>query len=736
MKSLTKRNLTLIVLSVVVALCSLTFAATVKPVRAEEIAKPETLQFQVMEAASIRIGKSADNDADSTSGLRFRVQMDYATASYVKGNEGVKLGFIITPKALFDKRAAAEDSSYGIDDYIKSISKYVGNDREGIIVNEETIYIADASDNITKWESTADDAQAIEGASYYANGAVQGIFKDNINLGFTVIAYILDGEEYTYSVPSADFERSYTQTATKAYFSGKNDLEVIQKAQHLSNFGKEETNPLAITDGQELYKISEDVSNEKTYNGFYFELRENVEVDYDFEQIGATFGGEFINNTNDKVVSIVNNKDLQDAFADASVNVDCVNNTKLFNATEKAIDLLTLSGNASAVEFVEKENLPLTTYDGASDIGNQTNKPANGTIKKRISNANEISIRLNYSKEELLAMVQPIGMDGETPIYSDTYGKYNAVRFSYLATQINETSFMVDPNAENDNGVFDIIKANSRYGGEVLSENWVSQIVEIEDFVNAIYTKNSGVELLFVTRFGCWTDEIFDFYICDIELIKDTTTIYSPEIYSNKSSVLTSSYSKTSTSEDGLVTYYKSSWTSSSASNHLLEYKSVEKIPKVTSSDKEITGSYNGIVGMPVKKTATQTGVYAHLRWNADELRAIYNEHKAKGVELKVSITYMVFTNNSTWGTYGIQGTGLLTGSKGKVREWRTMTFDFETEFMPYVGKVSNYYNNGTTRVVSNPELIKDDLLFLHDNYGSSAVLYLAEIKFVESAAQ
>lgn len=103
MKSLTKRNIALVVLSVIVALCSLTFAATVKPARAtEDGAKPETLQFQVMESAQIRIGQSAEEDAESTSGIRFRVKMDYETASYVKANDGtVTLGFIITPKQLF-----------------------------------------------------------------------------------------------------------------------------------------------------------------------------------------------------------------------------------------------------------------------------------------------------------------------------------------------------------------------------------------------------------------------------------------------------------------------------------------------------------------------------------------------------------------------------------------------------------------------------------------------------------
>ncbi len=225
MKSLTKRNLLLVVLSVIVAICSLTFAATVKPAKAAE--KP-VLSFQVMEAAQLRV-----NHDNRGAGLRFRVQMDYATASYIKANDDVSLGFIVTPKALFDARAeeTVEEGgtpSYGADDYIKSISNFVNKANGGIIVDESTIYVADEANTITKWEST--DDIALNGQSYYANAAIVDILEKNRDLDFTVVAFILNADgSYDYAVPSNEFSKSVYGTANSAYLKNadaRNSIDV------------------------------------------------------------------------------------------------------------------------------------------------------------------------------------------------------------------------------------------------------------------------------------------------------------------------------------------------------------------------------------------------------------------------------------------------------------------------------------------------------------------------------
>ena len=75
MKSLTKRNLLFVLLSVVLPLCSLTFAATVKPAKAATAIDWSTATFEGMEEASIRIGKDADTGVvgGAQSGIRFRL---------------------------------------------------------------------------------------------------------------------------------------------------------------------------------------------------------------------------------------------------------------------------------------------------------------------------------------------------------------------------------------------------------------------------------------------------------------------------------------------------------------------------------------------------------------------------------------------------------------------------------------------------------------------------------------
>ncbi len=755
MKSLTKRNLALIVLSVVVALCSLTFAATVKPAKATE--KP-VLSFQVMEAASIRIGKSAEVETQSTSGLRFRAQMDYATASYVKANPTtVKLGFIITPKALFDKRAAAEDSSYGKDDYIKSISNYVGNDGEGIIVDVNKIYVADASDNITKWETTDDVAQ--EGETYCVNGAVEGILKKNINLGFTVIAYIYDGTDYTYSVPSADFERSYTQTATKAYLSGKNDLEVIQKAQHLSNFGistsvGEEVVPLAITNGQDLYKISEGVSNGITYDGFKFELKENVEVDYDFEQIGATFGGEFVNNNNGKVVSIVNNKDLQDAFADAGVNVDCVNDTKVFNTTEKSLKLMTVGrqvGDTNRDRYLTNDKLPtvgkkVVTYDSDGDDVNDAKrlddnvlygadkmiKTGSDALAFSLSNVDSFRLKLNYTKEQLLAMA-PV-YNAETEKYensSSPYGTYNHVRFTYALIRTNTGGCNPNESSLSSSGtsLFDVLTQEKFFGasgrassaGEMEVNIWRSYMLSIEDFAKAVGSGSDAEDVLFIGYFSTMSGDggTFELYISDIELVNDTSTILSIETNYSGAPIVTYSTSRTAS-----PTYDKA--TGECITKGTFTLKLHEDNPTYCDPS---TYPYAGFDNPSFKiQLRNLTNVYIKLRYTQEE---IIKRAKAYGYN-GISLTYLV--EGSGYPPEGVMELNHKTGA------WNTIKLSIE-DFCEYFGAVSlKPSSNAAFEPIENYDIasssaikeVSKDLLQLRCSRTYLTVyLYIGQISFV-----
>ncbi len=238
MKSLTKKNVLIIVLSVVVAICTLTFTATAKPVKAAGTIDWNTATFEVMEEASIRIGKDDETGVvgGAQSGLRFRARVDADIYAVLTAEDSTAyMGFLITPKALFDARAeeTVEEGgtpSYGKDDYINSISNYVGDQGTGI--------------KVTKGFYEED-------GYYYANAAVNNIIVDsdkkidNTKLAFTAVAYIYDGAEYHYSAPSEDFSRTYKQVANMAVLSGKNDIEVVRKAQHLSDLGTS-NNPIII----------------------------------------------------------------------------------------------------------------------------------------------------------------------------------------------------------------------------------------------------------------------------------------------------------------------------------------------------------------------------------------------------------------------------------------------------------------------------------------------------------
>ena len=749
MKSLTKRNLLLVVLSLIVALCSLTFAATVKPARAEEFAKPETLQFEVMEAASIRIGKSAEVETQSTSGLRFRVQMDYATASYVKGNEGVKLGFIITPKALFDNRAAAEDSSYGIDDYINSISNYVGNDGEGIIVDESTIYIADASDNITKWETT--DDIATEGETYYANGAVQGILKDNINLGFTVIAYILDGEEYTYSVPSADFERSYTQTATKAYLSGKNDLEVIQKAQHLSNFGKEETNPLAITDGQELYKISEDVSNEKTYNGFYFELRENVEVNRDkaFTLIPASFAGTFVKS--DKSVKIINGGvDKLSIFANAEedgANVKCTHT--LFTVTSSSAEKMYIQSEDKGTADGYMSNAEVAAaVDGLANPVGYTGDALKYTITVENGGGQVFfGVKPYFTAKELQ----------ETPQLQ----KYNAVKFTYMTpTALRPYS---NPNTDDYSLVglsgYGTNQNNDICGWTVSSnkteeKTWRTHIVSIDEFLRAY---DGDTKLTVYSRPSAGTTG--EYYLGDIELVEDPYIFYRNVEIRNAigvvTPVITEKASNTVVSENTTATKIFT-YTSSSKTHTFVKH---EALPTTSKAKTEIIGScpaeFNDRRILRVVTQTTPNAYYVKMNYTAEQLEAFAGVEEVDGVKsynkyTHISLTYMINAQSSA---------GLTANYKGilpldKLNEWCTIKIDIPT-FIKYMGMdtfsddtytydVTGYQMYLTGEKGQSSRLMTtigadyyDSTVFLgYFTANVAADLYIADISFVTPAAQ
>ena len=129
-------------------------------------AAAEAPLFAVCEGASVRL---------NSNGLRFQVQMDETTKKSIVDDDttdGVKLYFIISPKAIFD---TVEDGDYySLYNEDASLTKCLL-----VEVDEEKIYSKDGN--------------------WMANGCVYNVKEQNIDLEFSAIACIMSGETVQYS---------------------------------------------------------------------------------------------------------------------------------------------------------------------------------------------------------------------------------------------------------------------------------------------------------------------------------------------------------------------------------------------------------------------------------------------------------------------------------------------------------------------------------------------------------
>lgn len=408
MKILNKKNILLIILSFVFALSTLVFASTAT-VRADDAVETPTGVFEVVEGASIRIGDKTKGEQGS--GIRFMVRMSEDVKNEIVGSDAVKLGVIITTKEIFDARNAQYDQETGeeIPDYINSIGLYVNktddgdSNNDGIVINEDTIY----------------DGTDADAGYFMANAAVTQIKEGNEKANYTAIAYIYNSESadkpYEYALIE-DFSRSIVETASKVYINGEEDdettsLESLRCVQGLENFGADASNPVLINDDNDLYALSDAVNvKEKAFTyeeiieeettqtkPVQFKLNKDVTVDWDFEQIGADFGGEFVES--ESKVEIVNNKNLENVFADATSAKfanECVNNSKVFTATKRSVGLLS---STATLEYVDE--IPSDSEQGYVNDGSYTS----GAIKMSSSSSgkqlyiNLLNILKDYQEE-------------------------------------------------------------------------------------------------------------------------------------------------------------------------------------------------------------------------------------------------------------------------------------------------------------------------------------------------
>lgn len=699
MKILNKKNILLIILSFVFALSTLVFASTAT-VRADDAVETPTGVFEMVSGASIRVG--VENEQDD-SGIRFMVKMSSDVVDEIKTNDtngNVKLGFIITVKELFDGRKAdeSEPSAYGKDDYIKSISRYVGYDNGGIIVDEGKIYEKDGF--------------------YWANAAVVKV--NDLDIEYVAIAYYVENETYTYASFDQTISRSVLGTASKVYLNSEQgleeELEYLRKSEDLTAFGTE-SQPVQINDDNDIYALStavndsletctyeEQVDEETTQTKpVQFKLNKDVTVDHDFTQIGAGFGGEFVEG--ESKVEIVNNKNLVNVFENATkakFNNECVNNTKLFNATERGMSYFKIKGSAADGEkeysFYDKapekgytqvvEKIDGTEVPRLEEIAiGGANNIENSVVAGEFNHLDEITLKLNWSKQELLDMLPVYNEESGKYENSDSpYGTYNQIRFKYLITRVTETGSTPAENNDEVVGLFDVLAQKKFFGYDTRSSTaltadmymWRPLLLSIEDFTSAMGTGKNDEYTLQIGEFVSWSSYgamgTFLFYVTDVELVYDTTTIFSAETQASKAGLVHfSTTQKTSpvySEEDGSVTT-KGTYTIKTHE----DYSSYIPSDNVTT-----TGITNdiGYDGDTIRiQLRTHINTFVKLRYTQEELRSLASAYGYNAV----TVTYMIEGS----GGYITEG---VIADNYKAKTWHKITLSLD-KFCSYFGALS-----------------------------------------------
>ena len=137
----------------------------------------QTGVFEMEDGASLRLSEA--------NGLRFRVKMDETVANFIKDNADVEYGFVIAPRALME---AANG------DYLNMPKK-----------------IGEAADKGKIYG---------EGNWYYANGCVTNVLPKNVEIQFTAVAYIKQGETVRYTEYNSLARNSLYDTVNMAVLNG------------------------------------------------------------------------------------------------------------------------------------------------------------------------------------------------------------------------------------------------------------------------------------------------------------------------------------------------------------------------------------------------------------------------------------------------------------------------------------------------------------------------------------
>ncbi len=537
MRTLKSRNVLIVVLSFILALSVFAFAGTIKPVSASS----NVTLFEIVESADIRLGTGEDYSAGASgSGMRFAVKMDEATARYVKDTEGVELGFLVTPKKIFDHstKDVADLSTF---DFISGLKNPNGDDKAAYLQDKNN---PDKPGVIANKSSIG---REVEGSTeYFAKIAFKGIFEQNVELGYTLVAYITDGTDTVYAYPDG-YASTYKQAASRAYMSGANTLEAIKGAAHLTAFATED-DPVQITDASDLALISSAVAGTgdavygETFDNAYFKVMESIVVDGAFAAIGEDFAGKI--DMNDNTIEVYNNPNgvfagtVEVTNKGETVTMDTViaQNTKIFNATEKSAGRYWGVGYTNA-EFVAAEDLP-------TDVVNDVNYQGNA-IKVTGKNNINYFVKQNYTKAQMEAKVAENDAIKFSFLAHDTDSIYPYIRNLIYVYDDNTQTYNLNDEGEevpssqqpnvfagaglgiiydSNNKVADSTKTLKADKQRFLVNRWYTMYMPAANIIGAFDTSKDG-ETILNFAYLCGDDGRInfnvDFYIGDIEFVKE-----------------------------------------------------------------------------------------------------------------------------------------------------------------------------------------------------------------------
>ena len=553
----------------------------------------------------------------------------------------------------------------------------------------------------------------------------------------------------------------------------------MRKSEDLTAFGTE-SQPVQINDDNDIYALStavNDSSETCTYEEkieettqtkpVQFKLNKDVTVDWDFDQIGAGFGGEFVASEN-KVTIINGGTALTHIFEEATTEngaitdendvisykaVACARNFSLITPTEKTISRL--YNNQDLQESVV--DLSKTSIDGVQNIANY--KGTAFRWKDYVHNS-ILKVDLNYTKAEVLEM-------GD---------KFNAVSITYL---VNDTNPYSAGSRNNDQGTrFNIMSSMgyaritnlssgntnpSIYGAETpVTCEWQTKIVPLDEFLLAMSDEDTTTTFFYVFTTVGDVEVRGDIYLGSIDLIKTKD----PILFSNSrarqvlfgydpmSDVTTQTVVKDS---EGNVISDESSTALAESVNIRRKATLISKteVPTQVAEDNPITNGELVTAGTVVATDwASNSAYFAKLRYTKEQLLDFMKAEN--GGYKEIQITYMI----ATTGSFTVRQKGILQMAKANLRTWQTLTISIE-DFTGFMGSnvTFTYHSSGTntgypqettdettgnvTTVTKTTykslerATIDDYTVMLSQAYRSKvATIYIADISFVPVTQQ